>query len=829
MRWEIVLFSLIISVTNGRAQIILTEIMFNPDGNERYDEFVEIYNAGDAETVDLTGWLLSDSSKYNVIQAFQGKAEIKPHQYGLILVPNYFIESRRYDAEIPADALILTIGNAQLGAYGLNNSKGERVSIHRPDTELVTAYKYSPDNADGFSEEKIDLNAGDVTGNWVNSLKKGGTPGRPNSVMPHEHDLELTGVTFSPESPNAADSILFILTIRNAGKSFMDSCAILVEQISPGQNTLGSFSHRLQAPPGDSREFRFVLPPLGDGDFTLRFRISHPLDENPDNNSAEIIVAIHPSYAQGSAVINEVMYNTDEKDQEWVELYNASTELVNLKNWTFADKQRNVRAAENDLILPPDGYVVLANQHQPLWDSSAVVIILKLPELNNSGDQLALRDGSNRLIDTLAYQPSMGGARDRSLERIKSDGASADPQNWGSCEDSSGCTPGKRNSISPSDYDPAIDRTSLRIMPTAPGEGDEVQLTINLYNAGRLAVSDVTLQLLHANFSDSFEIVEDHSISLLAENDTIAISLSWRAEKPGKHLLKICCNCPIDQRLTNNACTDTLFVSFPRRTVVINEIMYSPLPGCCEWVEIYNCGQDSIDLMGWSLSDSDTTICKCLSRTKSMLAPQGFVIIAKDSSFQPTVTTEWIAVSDLPSLANEADEVILYDINQSVHDRVAYSSAWGGARGRSLERIQPDIDSVEPSNWMTCVDAEGNSMGKRNSVFVAVVPKQTALQVQPNPFSPDGDGFDDVTAISYTLPGKSARINVKIYDIKGRLVRFLLNNELSGAQRTVFWDGRSDGGEICRMGIYIVFMEALDESQKCFEACRSTVVLAAPL
>ena len=72
-------------------------------------------------------------------------------------------------------------------------------------------------------------------------------------------------------------------------------------------------------------------------------------------------------------------------------------------------------------------------------------------------------------------------------------------------------------------------------------------------------------------------------------------------------------------------------------------------------------------------------------------------------------------------------------------------------------------------------------------------------------------------------------MNVKIYDIQGRLVRFLLNNEPSSARRTVFWDGLNDEGRRCRIGVYIVFLEALNETVMCVERARTTVVLAGAL
>ena len=44
------------------AQIIFTEIMFNVQGSDYHDEYVELYNLSETEVIDLTGWSFSDST-----------------------------------------------------------------------------------------------------------------------------------------------------------------------------------------------------------------------------------------------------------------------------------------------------------------------------------------------------------------------------------------------------------------------------------------------------------------------------------------------------------------------------------------------------------------------------------------------------------------------------------------------------------------------------------------------------------------------------------------------------------------------------------------------
>ena len=123
----------------------------------------------------------------------------------------------------------------------------------------------------------------------------------------------------------------------------------------------------------------------------------------------------------------------------------------------------------------------------------------------------------------------------------------------------------------------------------------------------------------------------------------------------------------------------------------------------------------------------------------------------------------------------------------------------------------------------------GGTPGQKNSIFVDVLPSEAELRISPNPFSPDSDGRDDVTIITYQLPFNLSQIHVKIFDIRGRQIRFLVNNRPSGTSGSFIWDGRDDLGHICRMGIYIVYMEAIHYQKGMVKSMKKSVVLAKQL
>ena len=811
------------------AQVVLSEIMFNPAGNERYDEFVEVYNTSTTESVDLAGWLISDSSKYNILLPYQETALLLPQHFAIILVPNYFENSGIYESQIPADALVMTIGNAQFGAYGLKNSDGERVSLHRPDSLLVSAFRYSPDNKDDFSEEKIDLLAGDGAENWCNSIKAGGTPGYKNSATPSTFDIILSSMTMMPEQPSSNDMLSLQLVINNVGKTTADYVEIEVaEQVGPTAKLL--FFDRLEKrlAPGDSLAVNVSLSPFEIGQHQLTATIWNALDENRTNDSLKLIFEIVASYAPGAVVMNEIMYDTDEKSEEWLELFNASTKAIQLKEWCISDKRKSVALSDTSLILPAGGYCVLTNLPLSIADS-AMQIVLSLPELNNSGDELALRDATGAVIDSVAYTKETGGARNISVERIRSE-ISGLADNWGSCVDSLGSTPGRKNSISPKTYDAAIMGGILNISPLKPIAGEPLVVGIAVNNAGREHVENITIKFSYAEIiSPEFMTLGSKNLPLLNVDESAIVTAQWNNAPSGVFIIRAVLELANDMVVQNNAALDTVFISDPEKLFSINEIMYSPAEGMAEWIEVVNICARPVQLFGCALGKVDSSERFVFGSEPMKIESGGFFVSTEDSSLINICDAPIFVSSKMPSLKNDADSIYIFDANGRVIDFVHYVSEWGGAKGRSLERINPNVSSLEQTNWTTCVSKEGHTAGAKNSVTIDSMPEAVSLEVLPNPFSPDGDGINDFAGISYSLPATTAQVNLKIYDINGRIVRFLLNNEASSASRTIFWDGLNDAGRLCRIGVYIVFFEALNETAMCIERAKTTVVLAGTL
>jgi hypothetical protein len=303
---------------------------------------------------------------------------------------------------------------------------------------------------------------------------------------------------------------------------------------------------------------------------------------------------------------------------------------------------------------------------------------------------------------------------------------------------------------------------------------------------------------------------------------------------------------PQDERQANNRTFVPVRVGFAQRALVINEIMFAPLSGNAEYVEVMNVSNGDIDLAGWSIcdrpgSDGHTNTFTLATATHPLHSGELFVL-ASDSSIVKlfphlrTVDPRLVVIENLASLGfnNDGDDVTLRDITGTAIDSVAYLPSWHNPSvadytGRSLEKIQPLLGSNDARAWSTSVYAVGGTPGLSNSILVTTLPAQSTLSCSPNPFSPDGDGAEDFVVIHYEVPLTISMVNIKIFDVKGRLIRRLANSEPSAARGNVVWDGLDDEKRKARIGIYVVFLEAIDDRGGVLETAKGVVVLAGRL
>lgn len=258
----------------------------------------------------------------------------------------------------------------------------------------------------------------------------------------------------------------------------------------------------------------------------------------------------------------------------------------------------------------------------------------------------------------------------------------------------------------------------------------------------------------------------------------------------------------------------SLPISYPFNSIVVNEIMYNPMIDEPEWFEIYNRSKDSINIGFWEVSDIlSKPVKKEIIQKNQFIHPQNYFVIAKDSSFfkYHTGFAGNIIVTSFSSLNNDKDGIILYDATGKTIDSVYYEDK-NLSKGKSIERIDPDNNSNARDNWSSSLDISGSTPGKINSIFTYVDPADEKLVnpeivLSPNPFSPDGDGFEDNLNIQFSLSEPVSGINISIYNSRGVLVKELVNNYSIAKNGSLIYDGKDGDGNPIKMGIYLMYIE----------------------
>ena len=481
-------------------------------------------------------------------------------------------------------------------------------------------------------------------------------------------------------------------------------------------------------------------------------------------------------------------------------------------------------------ILQPQAYAIftadsIIRSLFSLGPEAKIYQLKGFPALNNSGETVALLGKSGAPVDSIAI--AVNAEKGVSLERVNADSGSTTPDNWQFCVADAGATPARVNSVSPLQYDLAIDTMNVVWYPEVPKRGAAVTIEIPVMNKGKNAVALKSWQLTDPRYAFLYAYQNERVI--LQPGAVTSIGISFTPLVSGEARFVFEAEAERDLRLGNNKGEFSFFVSFLRGDLVFNEIMATPAEGQPEWIEIVNRTEQSIDLTDWQISDPATSGVMQSNETNLKIVPRGFALISQSVPFTFPLSVPLFTLDKWPTLNNDGDQIVLKDKNGMMIDSLDFSLKNDAARGVSLENMNPFLTPQPANGWSYCVAEAGSTPGTQNSLYVSQLPEKGTMTLTPNPFSPDKDGVDDDVLIQYTLPLQTSNVNLFVFDIRGRQVRKLLNNVSSGPTRSVFWDGRDDSGHVLEMGIYIVYIQSLNSLKGQILQLKKPVILAKKL
>ena len=729
----------------GQA-LTISEVMFNPVGADDYDEYIEIANLS-GSPVDLQDVYFSINGELETLQFPFGSSILSSGQYALILDRGYLIDgkSSTYALLIPQNALLLTISNSAFGKSGLLNTTPNEILLISTNGDTLSRVLTTPDQEAGYSDEKIILDGPDSEDNWGNSQTVNGTPGFRNSLSPRDYDIAVIDLRRCTDAgPVPGEPVQFRLTIQNVGLNPIYNAEV---HFGPDWNNDSMliakeivYTDILSLEPGDQVILFPVLPeaPVGMVDILALINFE---DDNLQNN--RFFFTLKAPYSKDCLVINEFMYAPRaDGGGEWIELYNISTDPINLRSWTIGDNSTRSRITSKDVLIQPNEYVTLASDSAMLaiWDVAGIFIETEkaIPGLNNTKDSIVVRDLCDHIIDALEYSAAWGSQSGVSLERINPYSLDNSANNWGLSQDVSGATPNRPNSILIKNIDLAIDE--VKVSPEQLIYGDDARLICQVSNRGLLSINGYSVQLRISDIGGNLLLDKMvFSNTSLDNAETEILDISFYPASGGLLRLRATVSCPSDELVANDTISSQLFVGYPSNSVVINEIMYAPASGEPEWFEIYNRSDYAVDLYQWKCRDAGGK-WKYLTGDSKLLMPGGFGIVTSQGGFKqsyPGFEATLIVMDGFPVINNTSDSLLLSDAIDHVVETVYFRNDWGGETGISIERRDPNTPALGERNWGTSLAAVGASPGEKNSVLKY----QKDISIVPNSFA-----FTDSTA-----------------------------------------------------------------------------------
>ena len=782
--------------------VSITEIMFSP-GTDQGGEWFEIQNIS-VEPISLQGWTFSDANQTRH-QMSEAQYFIEPASFLTICnsssMSNYFgLES--------ADVF-------ELASWPALNSTSDSVRLFDPTGKQVATafYRGSWGGTATSLERRHPLSHPHSEINWMPSSNlDGGTPSRMNTrtLLPVQVHIEDINVTL-PEliGPTQAE---IGLEFRNMG---MDTLRSLEVESDADIHWLGAL------PTYAFDTLVFSTPMLWPGYNQIPIRLHHGNEVIADT-SIQIILG----FPENQIALNEIHYIPHDDQVEFLEFVNISDQPLDAFGWSFVDRSGGRGEVYSIQTILPDSMFIWTENLGELstWapPDAQITELSNWPSLNNSSDSIIILDPLGRRMLAHGYEDPPDGVTGRSLERI----ALWKPQSWGSswgvCDDPLGITPGRDNSLLVPANNVLIQE--VKVLDSLIMESVPFTVEVLVINAGSVSLPGAQLNL-RFSCNESDIIARSYILPTISAGDSLVWARNYILEVSGWINLDVEIEYSRDENSQDNGFVGELYVTGKNAPLVVNEVMPLPIVGAEEWVEIYNLSDYPVNLMNWSIADQSGSGI-ILSDTSYFLHGKNYLVVGEDLSGLPfSPKGDHLEVSHFPTLNNTEDAVILFDPQGIPMDEMAYNAASELIQGRSLERIRPIGPGHEYSNWSICINEEGSTPGRQNSLYLEALSDAVHITLDPNPFSPNGDGQADQLVVNYELPFEYGIMYIMIFDMAGRKIAEPVQAKPVSHKGQVFWDGEASYGGKAVTGLYIMKLLLDDQAGKVWKSLKKVYLI----
>jgi len=488
-------FFYLIAENPNIGDVIINEFMADPSPVVGLPEveFVEIYNRSN-KVFNLNGWRLGDNATFGTIQ----NAWLLPGEYK-VLCPTNSIN------EFPSSVGVVSFPS-------LNNNTDDIVIVDDSGVELdrltytINWYKDDAKKDGGWTIERINTDepcSGEF--NWKATIDpSGGTPGTQNSVHDTSPDTSSPLITEINVFQNNGIEVTFNKSIKSSSL----------------------YSATISTNPTLEDTARLIYPTSSNVFFVLFSQeitptISHSISIDGVQDCWGNIGSLESNFARpenvenGDVVINELLFDQYAGGSDWIELYNNSDKLIDLKDWKFARFNTNDSIIDHKTIN--DHYLLAPRDYVVVGGDSAFVLLrypvavsgkfyqLALPSMaNESGSIIVLyptynnTDTTYTVMDQVVYSSKwhfelLNDKDGKSLERLSPDRPSQEHSNWHTASETVGfATPGRENSqYYPQLYNGEIHLSSDVMSPDNDGFEDVLQINYQMNTPEMIATVQI--------------------------------------------------------------------------------------------------------------------------------------------------------------------------------------------------------------------------------------------------------------------------------------------------------------------------------------------------
>jgi hypothetical protein len=444
-----------------------------------------------------------------------------------------------------------------------------------------------------------------------------------------------------------------------------------------------------------------------------------------------------------------------------------------------------------------------------------------LPALPDAGAVVALYAPDHRTIHAVEYSThdyhndlKSGGGW--SLEMIDLTQPCLGQENWTASIDPSGGTPGHRNSVSGTVTTTGATHALRTWMP------DSQQVTI---------LFDKTLDSSTAAIPDRYTISGGPRIRRAQVQPPVFRQVLLDLEQPlspgviAELRLSGLTDCAGDPVVAD----PPLRLGIPADPVVgdlvINEVLFDPLPDGADYVELLNQGRTVIDAGDLRIATRDRSgamksIVPCAPGPFALFPGDHYVVTEDPDAVLRTFLVKNTALLSasvsMPSFPDGNGLVLVTDRQGAILDELHYDASWqfpliSDPEGVALERVNPRASTQDAGNWHSASDDVGHGTPTwRNSQSRTTDSLNAMWELTPTVISPDMDGHDDFLTLRYHFPEPGWMCSVTVFDAGGNPIRSICRSEHCGDTGTFHWDGLDDAKRHPGYGSYIVVADCFN-------------------